>query len=52
MAGGDPLRAQEIEEKLSRRWAERWLAWANAKSQAAERAAATRPAGAAAREAE
>lgn len=39
MAGGDPLRAQEIEEKLTRRWAERWLAWAAAKADAAKKAA-------------
>jgi hypothetical protein len=37
-AQGDPLRAQEIEERLSETWFERWMAWRQASSEAMESA--------------
>ena len=37
MAGGDPLRAQEIEAQASRLWVERWLAWSAERHEAAKK---------------
>ena len=34
MSNGDPLRAQEIEEKLSGDWFDRWVIWRNEKAEA------------------
>ena len=35
-AGGDPLRAQEIENEVNQLWYERWSLWNKLKSQAAK----------------
>lgn len=35
-AEGDPLRAQEMEERLSREWWERWMIYTREKARAAE----------------
>ena len=35
-AGGDPLRAQEIENEVTQRWWERWVVVRKAKAQAAK----------------